>query len=654
MRRSLQRLLVVFCGWSAAMATAGPRDTLTFHRDPGRSGWSAVETELTRAIVGGPGFGPLWQSPQLDAHEGQPPRLYASPLYVDEVLLTAGPHRGRRLAVVFAASNHGYVYAISAGATGEVAPGTILWRASLGEPCRIEPAALDGVRTGVLATPVIDLARQRLYVTSCEREQRWRAHALDLGSGMLISGWPLPLNEAAFVAPKIGRNVAAGGFATAQRAGHIVQRGALNLSPDGARLYVTFGESTTGWLVAVDTEQVRIASAFATVAVPHRNSGGIWGAGGPAVDAQGYVYVATGTGFFGFRDQADDWAQSVLKFEDSRRAGLVLRGTYTPFNYCATATMDIDLGSGGVALLPALDPAATATPELLAVGGKQGNVYLVDRQRMPGRLNHRPPCSDDSATDASLLPPEDQPQFGRRGPLNVFGPYSEKDAAMDVARGRSVPAHFRDRDGNSQVLVTGNSKQGEGRSASLPPSIARLRVVTGPGRPAHLRIERLERTLVFENPGSPVVTSRGGEDAIVWILDENARRSAPLAGADAPRPVLYALDAMTLEPLWQSGPGELHTSGKYNEPAVARGAIFVGTDRIQAFGIIRRPVDGGTVYQERCASCHDQPGGRIPPRELIAMRAYEDIVAALTSGVMRVQAEGLSAAEIEAVARFLE
>ena len=44
-----------------------------------------------------------------------------------------------------------------------------------------------------------------------------------------------------------------------------------------------------------------------------------------------------------------------------------------------------------------------------------------------------------------------------------------------------------------------------------------------------------------------MVTSNGPRDAIVWILDENAPRSALLSGADAPRPVLYALDAGTLD-----------------------------------------------------------------------------------------------------------
>ena len=31
--------------------------------------------------------------------------------------------------------------------------------------------------------------------------------------------------------------------------------------------------------------------------------------------------------------------------------------------------------------------------------------------------------------------------------------------------------------------------------------------------------------------------------------------------------------------------GTAHASGKYNEPVIARGTVFVGTDRIQAFGL---------------------------------------------------------------------
>ena len=642
--------------------TPSPLDVSTFHRDPQRTGWNSIERELTPSSIANSDFGPVWESPQFDMAGSHPPRLYASPLYLDRVTLSAGEHRNETFSVVFAATSNGFVYAVNAFKQGNVLPGTILWRTRLAAPCRYEPVLLDGIATGVLSTPVIDVRRQRLYVTSCDPERRWQAYALDVTSGQLIGGWPLPLDEATFNA--VNKNSGNGAPVVKPRFDYRVQRGALSLSRDGDTLYVTFGESPTGWIVAVDTATAKVNSAFATVADPHRGSGGIWGSGGPAIDVMGNVFVATGTGFNGYSEQSHNWAQSVLKLEHSPIHGFILRGTYTPFNYCDTATMDIDLGSGGVSLLPDIDAATTATPQLLALGGKQGNAYLIDRARMPGGLDRRQSCSNDAASDLSLLPPEVQPQFGGRGPLNVFGPYSEKDAAIDTARSRSVPAFFQDSHANAFLFVTGTSRRQPTSFAGASPSLARLKVVAVPGKPAYLRVDQLESKLVFENPGSPVVSSNGTQDPIVWVLDTNARRTAPLAGEGAPRPVLYALDALSFKLLWKSMPGDLFTSGKYNEPLITRGSVVVGSDRIQAFGLrggaavvaasaTTTAMDGKTIYEQRCASCHEQAEGRIPPRTLIASRPHEYLVDVLTNGAMRVQAAGLNAENIDAVARYL-
>ncbi len=89
---------------------------------------------------------------------------------------------------------------------------------------------------------------------------------------------------------------------------------------------------------------------------------------------------------------------------------------------------------------------------------------------------------------------------------------------------------------------------------------------------------------VLQNPGSPIVSSNNGRDAVVWVLDENAPRSTALTGDGRPKPVLYAIDAKTMKLLWKTDSGILQTSGKYNSPIVANGKVFVGTDRILAFG----------------------------------------------------------------------
>lgn len=670
---------------SYAEAMSSSFDKLTYHNDYQRSGWNAHETTLTPEVVSGAGFGRIWRTSQFDSFDGQPPRLFATPLYVDAVEIYVGSQQRRNLSVVYAVTTTAYVYAINAFTTGGVAAGSILWRVRLTEkPC------FNGA-FGNLSTPVIDLERQRLYVTSCDSDLQWRAHALDIRSGEPVPGWPVQINSIAVNACGVSRNGTTQFAPTLE----LTQRGALNLAPDGSRLYVTFGAGgafANGWIVAVGTAQPKVASAFSATAVTEERQGGIWASGGPAVDTDGYIYVATGSnvsvlinrlGYAGvFPDSANNWGQSILQLLDDPQTGLELTGTYTPFNYCQAAAADSDLGSSSVTLID-LDSAVTSTPHLLALGGgKQGNAYLLDRRHMPGGLVKRPACSADPESDGSLLAPQPQPQFGRRGPLNVFGPYSEDRNLEDQAKSRTTAAYFHDARGKYFLFVTGSAKTGEEFKISTPPGLARLEIVTVPGKPAYLRIDRLERTQTFQNPGSPIVTSNGSKNAIVWVLDENAPRTAPLYGPDAPRPVLYAFDALSLKLLWKSAPGQLATSGKYNEPTVARGVVFVGTDRIEAFSSgtpaietespatndaapakekdrvtaaakATAKIDSAKLYAQRCAMCHDLGQAGIPTRASLSMVTTEKIVFALQHGAMQNQAFGLSREEIEALARYL-
>jgi hypothetical protein len=562
-------------------------DKLTYHYNSQRTGWDDHEVVLTPKAVRGSSFGLLWQTPTLDYFEGVPPRLFASPLYVDRVEISVGPYRGHTFPALFVVTSTGFVYSISAFKSGTTPPGAILWRTRLTDkPC-------DEGETGNLSTPIIDLKKERIYVTSCGGEGQWQVHAIDIRSGDELLGWPVALGHEALNAPGINRN---GTTQFSEKDGH-TQRGALNLSPDGARLYVSFGlDNSSGWLVAVDTSRPRVATAFSSTPITSEIQGGMWASGGPSVDLQGNVYIATGASYTQWQRHAGipgvfpesdhSWGQSILQLKDDPVTGFELAGTYTPFNYCLAAANDIDLGSSGTVIID-LELTKTSTPHLLALGGaKQGNAYLLDRTRMPGGVIKRHPCSDDSSSDLSLLPPENQPQFDKRGPINIFGPYTDEHAMLNQARSRTTLAYFRAPTGDDYVYITGSRKRGEDFSVSTPPGLAKLRIVTSPGQPAYLHIDQLEQTQTFQNPGSPIVTSsRGGKEAIVWVLDMNAPEQSTLYGPHAPQPILYAFDAMNLKLLWKSLPGILFPSGKYNEPTVANGAVFVGTDRIQAFGL---------------------------------------------------------------------
>jgi polyvinyl alcohol dehydrogenase (cytochrome) len=65
--------------------------------------------------------------------------------------------------------------------------------------------------------------------------------------------------------------------------------------------------------------------------------------------------------------------------------------------------------------------------------------------------------------------------------------------------------------------------------------------------------------------------------------------------------------------------------------------------------------DGAALYQQRCASCHDNPdtSSRAPARALLASRGPDAILAALTDGTMKPMAEGLSPIELDALALHL-
>jgi polyvinyl alcohol dehydrogenase (cytochrome) len=63
--------------------------------------------------------------------------------------------------------------------------------------------------------------------------------------------------------------------------------------------------------------------------------------------------------------------------------------------------------------------------------------------------------------------------------------------------------------------------------------------------------------------------------------------------------------------------------------------------------------DGAAIYKQRCASCHDTPAVRVPSLSTIKAMSGEAIYLALTHGVMKTQAEGLSSAQIFALLGYI-
>jgi polyvinyl alcohol dehydrogenase (cytochrome) len=83
--------------------------------------------------------------------------------------------------------------------------------------------------------------------------------------------------------------------------------------------------------------------------------------------------------------------------------------------------------------------------------------------------------------------------------------------------------------------------------------------------------------------------------------------------------------------------------------------IVLGQTDLAATYVLNKAPDGAALYQQRCATCHDNPQAqiRMPKREEIAARTPEAVMSAMFSGAMVTQAAGLTQEEGRALALYL-
>src|SRR5688572_1612529 len=87
--------------------------------------------------------------------------------------------------------------------------------------------------------------------------------------------------------------------------------------------------------------------------------------------------------------------------------------------------------------------------------------------------------------------------------------------------------------------------------------------------------------------------------------------------------------------------------------AIATGAAGLLLALGMASAAPAQQVDGGALYAARCKSCHEPPVVRAPGREQLRGLSNEHIIEALSNGIMKPMATGLSPAEIGGIASFL-
>jgi hypothetical protein len=508
---------------SAGIAPSRGVDVTTYKNDLNRSGQNLAESALTLTNVASSTFG-LLRSLPVDG------RVDAQPLYLSALSAAGGTFN-----TVFVATEHDSVYAFDSDS------GAILWHVSLlgaGEKTSdTRGCSQVSPEIGITSTPVIDRsagAHGTMYVIAMSIDSssnyHQRLHALDVTTGAELLNGPVDIS-ASF--PATG--TATSSFdpkSYEERAALLLANGTIYTSWTSHCDDAPYG----GWIISY-AQTTLARNGVLNVAANSSAGPAIWMAGGgPAVDASGNIYLLTANGAFettmdakGF-PSAQDYGNSFLKISNAA-AGLSVLDYFTMSNEVAESNADQDLGSGGEMLLPDLMDSTNTVRHLMVGAGKDGNIYVVDRDSM-GKFNAN--NNNNYQTLTGVLPG------------GIW----------------STPAYF------NGTLYYGNV------SGTLKAfAISGAKLGTAP---------QSQSTTQFTYPGTaPSVSANGTANGIVWA-HENASTA-----------VLHAYDATNLaHELYNSNQAaanrdQFGAGNKYITPAVADGKVFVGTtNAVAVFGLL--------------------------------------------------------------------
>ena len=319
-------------------APGGGENWLAYGRTPTVSNSAAVDG-LTETALGHLNLN--W-SRALD--EG----VTAQPLYVSALQIG-----GQLQPVLFVATGHNSIVALAART------GATLWERSLGVPLN----NICGGANGISSTPVIDLARGRLYAIG----DGGQLHALDLTTGVEVSGWPVQVISRTPVEYVWGALRIVGGDI-------YVPIGNTCDKPDAS------GRYPDGRIVAVDPVARKIVHHLDVVPGPG-NEGGVWALGGVSVDPNDEtLYVGTSNTHVSKNGNVIEdaaWGERVLHLTPS----LAVLGAEAQ-----TFHVDGDEGFGSTPIL--FHP--RGCPPLAAANSKNGAMYVWQRGASFGRPGSKP------------------------------------------------------------------------------------------------------------------------------------------------------------------------------------------------------------------------------------------------------------------------
>jgi hypothetical protein len=507
----------------------------TQHNDNGRTGQNLSETVLSPANVNKTQFGKLARFP-VDGY------VYAQPLYVANVNI---PNQGTHN-VVYVATEGDSVFAIDADNA------TVLWQTNFLTPGTVTTIPSTDLaqagggnlvpQIGITSTPVIDPNLNAIFVVAATKEfqsgsgtYQWvqRLHGLNLGNGAEIPNSPAPIQGSV---PGSGTGSSGGKISfnallENQRPGLLLLDGVV---------YITWGSQNDqnpfhGWVMGYSETSMQQVAIYNTT--PNAKEGGVWQSGiAPAADVNGNIYLATGNGTFDANLGGTDYSDSFLKL-GTAGGTLAVADYFSPYNQGIMGADNLDLGAGGVLLLP---DQPGPLPHLLIGGGKTSTIYLVDRDSLGGYG----PGSDNIVQELENV---------LSVPANSIGI-------------RGLPAYW-----NGQIYVagTGDVAKSFGLSNGL--------LSTFP--------LSASATKNFYPGATPIVSSNGSTNGVVWVLETDGYAKSNAA-------ILHAYDAANLgDELYNTkmNPTRDAAAGavKFSVPIVVNGKVFVPTEtELDVYGLL--------------------------------------------------------------------
>jgi IPT/TIG domain len=519
----------------ATIAVTNLAGVFTYHNDLARDGANTQEYALTPSNVNTSTFGKLF-SCQADG------AIYTQPLWVPNLTINGGQHN-----VVFVATQHDSLYAFDADAN----PCVQLWHVSLIDSAHGGTSGETSVpssgsahlvgaggnditpEVGVTGTPVIDPSTNTLYVVSksviaSSLSFFQRLHAIDLFTGNEKTESPLNLTSSNITYPGTGDGSTTDAFNTRtqnQRPGLALVNGVIYIAWASHEDYPPY----YGWIIGVTYNGSRFSIPYVLNVDPNAHYGGIWMSGAaPSADASNNLYLITGNGQFDATSTTapnNDYGDSALKLTSS----LAISQYFTPSDQLIDQEDDHDFGSGGAAVLADLPANGSNPTQFVIGGGKDGTLYLLNRDKMGG--------SGDS------------------------------NAWQHFPSGHSIFCIGAFWNGTLYIAPINSALEAYSLNAST------AMMSTSPSSVS---------STTFGFPGaSPAVSSNGTSDGIVWALDNG--NYCTITSVSCGPTVLHAYSAVPTAlgtDLWNSSLVSTDAAGnavKYTVPTVANGKVYVGT-----------------------------------------------------------------------------